>query len=81
MFDEMNDNIVDTVVKRIFAVRIEKKKRAEENTQKKMKAPVLITNQIKETKIKKEGEIALNAPCPCGSGKKYKRCHGKDKLV
>jgi len=20
---------------------------------------------------------ALNAPCPCGSGKKYKRCHGK----
>lgn len=20
---------------------------------------------------------SLNAPCPCGSGKKYKRCHGK----
>jgi uncharacterized protein YecA (UPF0149 family) len=20
--------------------------------------------------------VALNAPCPCGSGKKYKRCHG-----
>ncbi|KAB2639020.1 MAG: hypothetical protein DVB25_06540 [Verrucomicrobia bacterium] len=19
-----------------------------------------------------------NAPCPCGSGKKYKQCHGKD---
>jgi preprotein translocase subunit SecA len=22
------------------------------------------------------GEISRNAPCPCGSGKKYKRCHG-----
>ncbi|MGH3786204.1 MAG: preprotein translocase subunit SecA, partial [Pseudonocardiaceae bacterium] len=22
------------------------------------------------------GEPARNAPCPCGSGKKYKRCHG-----
>jgi len=22
------------------------------------------------------GETARNAPCPCGSGKKYKRCHG-----
>ena len=22
-------------------------------------------------------KIARNAPCPCGSGKKYKRCHGK----
>ena len=21
-------------------------------------------------------EVARNAPCPCGSGKKYKRCHG-----
>ena len=20
--------------------------------------------------------IVRNAPCPCGSGKKYKRCHG-----
>ena len=20
--------------------------------------------------------VALNQPCPCGSGKKYKRCHG-----
>ena len=23
------------------------------------------------------GRVSRNAPCPCGSGKKYKRCHGK----
>jgi preprotein translocase subunit SecA len=23
------------------------------------------------------GRIARNAPCPCGSGKKYKHCHGQ----
>jgi preprotein translocase subunit SecA len=23
------------------------------------------------------GKVARNAPCPCGSGEKYKRCHGK----
>jgi len=22
------------------------------------------------------GDVARNAPCPCGSGRKYKRCHG-----
>ena len=22
------------------------------------------------------GKTGRNAPCPCGSGKKYKRCHG-----
>ena len=25
-----------------------------------------------------EPKIGRNAPCPCGSGKKYKHCHGKD---
>jgi len=23
------------------------------------------------------GKVPRNAPCPCGSGKKYKQCHGK----
>ncbi|MGH8776654.1 MAG: preprotein translocase subunit SecA [Jiangellaceae bacterium] len=25
------------------------------------------------------GDVARNAPCPCGSGKKFKRCHGDPK--
>ena len=29
-----------------------------------------------ESGVKKTGEVSRNAPCPCGSGKKYKRCHG-----
>ena len=27
---------------------------------------------------KKEDTIGRNDPCPCGSGKKYKKCCGKD---
>jgi preprotein translocase subunit SecA len=23
-----------------------------------------------------EGQVSRNAPCPCGSGQKYKHCHG-----
>jgi len=23
-------------------------------------------------------KVGRNAPCPCGSGRKYKRCHGAD---
>jgi hypothetical protein len=26
-------------------------------------------------------EPSRNAPCPCGSGKKYKHCHGKAKII
>ena len=24
----------------------------------------------------RSNEVSRNAPCPCGSGKKFKRCHG-----
>ena len=29
-----------------------------------------------ENGVKVTGEVSRNAPCPCGSGKKFKRCHG-----
>jgi preprotein translocase subunit SecA len=27
--------------------------------------------------VRHVGKIGRNDPCPCGSGKKYKHCHGK----
>ena len=33
----------------------------------------------KEPVVNKEPEIGRNDPCPCGSGKQYKNCHGKGK--
>jgi preprotein translocase subunit SecA len=29
-----------------------------------------------ESGVRTTGEVSRNAPCPCGSRKKYKRCHG-----
>jgi preprotein translocase subunit SecA len=29
-----------------------------------------------ESGVSTKGEVSRNSPCPCGSGKKYKRCHG-----
>ncbi len=31
-----------------------------------------------ETFKREEVKVGRNEPCPCGSGKKYKRCHGKN---
>ncbi|MDZ4810621.1 MAG: SEC-C metal-binding domain-containing protein, partial [Bacteroidota bacterium] len=33
---------------------------------------------IKQEPIKVGPKVGRNDPCPCGSGKKYKQCHGKD---
>ena len=27
--------------------------------------------------VRHGGKVGRNDPCPCGSGKKYKQCHGK----
>jgi preprotein translocase subunit SecA len=31
----------------------------------------------KKRPIKAVATVGRNEPCPCGSGKKYKQCHGK----
>ncbi len=44
-----------------------------------------IDKKIKDYELKKSydlaekyfGKVGRNDPCPCGSGKKFKRCHGK----
>ena len=34
--------------------------------------------QVKREPIRAERTVGRNDPCPCGSGKKYKNCHGKN---
>ncbi len=33
---------------------------------------------VKQAPVRVEPKIGRNDPCPCGSGKKFKQCHGKD---
>jgi len=33
---------------------------------------------VKQAPVKAAPKIGRNDPCPCGSGKKYKHCHGKE---
>ena len=73
MFDEMNEKIDKEVT--AFLMRAEIK----QNIERKEVAKNKITNDGKDAvakKTKKE-KIGRNDPCPCGSGKKYKQCHGK----
>ena len=36
-----------------------------------------IASKPGETFVKTGPEVGRNDPCPCGSGKKYKKCHGR----
>ena len=36
------------------------------------------STNLKQDPIKVGPKVGRNDPCPCGSGKKFKNCHGKD---
>lgn len=76
MFDEMTKHIKEDTVKYLFNITIE------EPVERKQIIDVehLSSNAIDEPAnktIKKDDAIGRNDDCPCGSGKKYKKCCGK----
>ena len=36
------------------------------------------TREVKREPVRAEKTVGRNDPCPCGSGKKYKNCHGQN---
>ena len=73
LFDKMMQNIDRDVT--LFLCRAEIK----QNIERKEVSKNQITNDGKdhEAVVKKGKKIGRNDPCPCGSGKKFKQCHGK----
>ena len=77
MFEEMSNNIQFDVIRGLFNARIEVRIEKEEA----VKEIFENNNDGKNINkpIKKENKIGRNDLCPCGSGKKYKNCCGKNK--
>jgi preprotein translocase subunit SecA len=78
MFEEMTKNIQEDTIKYLFHLEVQKQPVVEEN---KNILENVTTNKERESKkeptIKKD-KPGRNDPCPCGSGKKYKKCCGKN---
>ncbi|MDO5559130.1 MAG: preprotein translocase subunit SecA [Oscillospiraceae bacterium] len=78
MFDAMVDSIREDTVRMLLTVRINKNQAPPERVQvNKPEAPNAGgSDGLTQHKVKKIGD---NDPCPCGSGKKYKKCCGMNK--
>ncbi len=63
-FDEMLSNQNERVLKTLFNIKLVNEN--DNNTEKQTSEPRRIITK----------KIGRNEPCPCGSGKKYKQCHG-----
>ena len=77
MFDEMIQGIKTETVKLLYHVRaerpVEREKVAEETG-----ASHGNDESVKNAPVKNENRVGRNDMCPCGSGKKYKNCCGRE---
>ena len=77
MYEAMMASIQEETVRILFHIRVEQK------VEREPAAKVTGTNKdasaTSAPKKRVEQKIYPNDPCPCGSGKKYKQCHGRIK--
>jgi preprotein translocase subunit SecA len=84
MFEAMLGAVRQDVVEKVFSVQVRREQdvqQVEEQRQPPAKVMMSHGNETVSSEpatARRDGDkVGRNDPCPCGSGKKYKRCHGK----
>ena len=76
MFEELNNLIREDTVRRVYQARVE---RTPERVQTAKPVEARLSDGPRQPRrVKASEKVGRNDPCPCGSGKKYKQCCGKD---
>jgi preprotein translocase subunit SecA len=95
MFEQMQETIAETFTDNLFRVRVTgsmddllsgrwkptaaQQEQLQAFEQKRDTAPLGSTPERIEPIRRQEPKVGRNDPCPCGSGRKYKVCHGRPK--
>ena len=82
MFEALMAVMQQDVVEKVYSVQVQRQQDVEQIQQPKPQRVVMShggeTEAAAAAPAKREADkVGRNDPCPCGSGKKYKRCHGK----
>ena len=87
MMDKVNKDIVSFLMKANLPSQDSSQVKREQYQKEKLQtsragmgapvAPNQATPHRKSQPVRVERKVGRNEPCPCGSGKKFKQCHGK----
>jgi len=82
MFEAMLRVMQQDVVEKTFSVQVSQQQDVEQIQQQRPRQVVMThggeSEAAAQAPTKRDSDkVGRNDPCPCGSGKKYKRCHGK----
>ena len=78
MFDEMVAGIRDKTALMLYHVRL--RVNAEPIKREQVAKPIEPAGDTKPKPKRVTGKVGPNDPCPCGSGKKYKKCCGRNEI-
>jgi preprotein translocase subunit SecA len=83
MFVAMLERFKDDVITQLFHVQVTREEEVEQlDRQARREAEMVLARDARagdgrKQPVKKAAKVGRNDPCPCGSGKKYKRCCGR----
>jgi preprotein translocase subunit SecA len=83
MFTELISRIKEETIQKIFHIQIARPEEVERiEVERQRRQPLVMSHgtesEEKAKPVKREGKkVGRNDPCPCGSGKKYKKCCGR----
>jgi preprotein translocase subunit SecA len=84
LFEDLMNRIEEDTLRFLFLLQpVEEQKQAEQIERKRRRQEAMMQSQQSNggdgasRQVKREGaKVGRNDPCPCGSGKKFKKCHG-----
>ncbi len=84
LFEMMRDRVENDIISKLFRYEpvteeqmLEQRVRQERTAPKiEFSAPPKVEGQRPQPAVNRDAKVGRNDPCPCGSGKKYKKCHG-----
>jgi len=79
MFEEMTAAIKEDTVRILYHIKVEQKVEREQVAQ--VTGTNRDTSAVAAPKKRDVQKIYPNDPCPCGSGKKFKQCHGRNEYL
>ena len=81
VFEEMIERVKEETVRLLFHIQIQREEQVQQLRREQEEQPMFYEaaggGSSRPQAVKKSGKVGRNDPCPCGSGKKYKKCHGK----
>ncbi len=82
VFQEMIERVKEETVRLLFHIQIQREDQVQQLRQEQEEQPMFYEaagggSAPRPQAAKKSGKVGRNDPCPCGSGKKYKKCHGR----